>query len=110
MIELLMVAILATWRIAALLTCEDGPRNALRHWRQRLGVDMETDEGAPATWTAWLLGCFWCCSLVVALPVSLLLLIQEQQLRPVQLLYPFAISGGAIILNHLSRCYLQMMD
>lgn len=86
----LLVAILATWRIAAFL-CYD---YSFEWLRQRVGVDFEDDEGRPLGVFARILSCFWCTSFWVGAVVAFL---------PEWALLPFALSGGSIILNHWTR-------
>lgn len=58
----LVLGILATWRVAHLLAREDGPWDLIVRMRAALG------DGALGR----LLDCFYCVSLWVALPVSML--------------------------------------
>lgn len=104
----LLICILAVWRITALLTYEHGPRGVFLKLRQRWEVDFEDENGLPISLRAWVLGCFWCCSLVVSLLLWPLGIWLDGTWRPVQTLYPLAYSAGAILLNHASRCYLRM--
>lgn len=52
-----LVFVLATWRVASLLVCEDGPSDIFKNLRASVcNVPLLRD----------LLGCVWCCSLWVA--------------------------------------------
>jgi len=95
----LALAALATWRITAYLVYEksgDWIRDAAMIW----AVD---EFDVPKTFWGRILNCFWCTSLIVSgvcggmafLPIWWVLL-------------PFAVSGLAILLNHLARIYLVM--
>lgn len=90
----LLIGVLATWRIAAFLVYE--------HWteglRQRAGVYILGDDDLPQDIAGRVLACFWCVTMLVSLPVTLVLLY-----RWWWALLPFALSGGAIILNHWTR-------
>jgi hypothetical protein len=90
----LLVAILATWRMAALLVYE--------HWflwlRQLVHTDFVDDEGRPLGFLGKVLGCFWCTTFVVAIAVSCLMILEWDWV-----LIPFALSAGAIALNHWTR-------
>ena len=81
----LLVEVLAVWRLTSLLQREDGPGGILSSLRARLGTGM---AGA-------LFGCFYCLSLWVALPVALT---HEGGWRSSGLLW-LALSGGAILLE-----------
>ena len=74
MMELLALSVLlglAVWRVASLLHTED----AFEWLRKRIGIEHDED-GFPVIYpdTFWgsIFGCFWCLSLVVALPLALL--------------------------------------
>jgi hypothetical protein len=85
---LLIVGILAVWRLAHLLYGEDGPWNLMAHLRQRSGQGF---------W-GQLLDCFYCLSLWVALPFAAAL---GDGLYNRVLLWP-ALSAGAIVLERLT--------
>ena len=76
----LVVAILATWRLAAWLFYDKGAiawRSFLCRWE----------------WAAGQVGCFWCVSFWVAWPVGLVWWLWWWAL------IPFALSGAAILLS-----------
>ena len=81
----LLVAVLATWRLAHLLAREDGPFDLVLRLRVRLG------EG----WAGRTLDCPYCLSLWLAMPFALLL--ADSVLHGV--LAWLAISGGACVIE-----------
>jgi hypothetical protein len=88
----LIIAALATWRIAAWLWYEHGA-DRMRGWLSRWG------------WAARQVSCFWCVSLWVSLPVLLI-----AWLWPWALL-PFALSGAAVLLSGGGRViWREMVD
>jgi len=98
-----LIAVLAIWRLSMLLT-DDNLSRGLREWA---GVGMERNDGRPLNPLSWMLGCFWCCTLVLAAPLNLL--------WPCDnwvdvLLRPFAISGGAILVHYIARMHLIVGD
>ena len=84
----LTLGILGVWRVTHLLHAENGPWNVLERLRKL------------TTWSVWegLFGCFYCMSLWVALPFSLLL---AEGWKERLLVWP-ALSAGAILLERLS--------
>ena len=85
----LALGILAVWRVTHLLVFEDGAWHFAARLRQRAGIG--------SFWSG-LLGCFYCCSLWVALPFALLLGTGWGERI---LLWP-ALSAGAIALDQLT--------
>jgi hypothetical protein len=82
--ERIVLCVLGVWRVTHLLHAEDGPWGLLRRAR-----------GAAAGWAIGdLLGCFWCASLWVAAPFSLLGGGWRERLA----LWP-ALSAGAILVQ-----------
>lgn len=94
-----LMGVLATWRITALLV--------YGRWgeviRYKLGTHMLRDDGLSISPVGRVLQCFWCTSLMVALPFAGLCGTGNWQYW---LLWVFALSGGAILLNHLCRINL----
>lgn len=95
---------LATWRLASLLTGEDGPFLMFRKLRERVGIEHDDDGNVyavPDTFLAGVLSCVWCCSIWVALGWILywLLLPNLAELCAI----PFAISAGAIVVERLAN-------
>ena len=84
----LVLGILSVWRIAHLLSAEDGPWDLLARIRIRLGKGV---------WGA-LLDCFYCLSLWIALPLAFLI---GEGWRERLLLWP-AFSAGAILLERIT--------
>ena len=97
----LIILILFTWRISILLVYDQ----LTQHLRERAGVGMIGKGDLPINFWSWLLGCFWCCSLVVAFLVNLLA--PCANIVDV-LLRPFAVSGGAILVHYMARMHLQL--
>ena len=89
----LVLGILGVWRVTHLLHAENGPWDLLERLR---GLS----EGA--LWRG-LFGCFYCLSLWVALPFSLLLAAGSKERL---LLWP-ALSGGAILLERVTSREVQ---
>ncbi len=77
------VAVLATWRVSHLLAGEDGPGDLLVRLRFAVGV----------SWAGKLLDCFYCLSLVVAVPASLLV-----TREPLECLFVWLATSGAACL------------
>ena len=82
-----LLGTLGVWRVTHLLVAEDGPWRSLTRLR----------EAAGPFWGG-LLGCFYCLSLWIALPVALL--IGETTFERA-LLWP-ALSGAAILLERVT--------
>jgi hypothetical protein len=80
---LLVLAVLAVWRITHLLVLEDGP------W-DTLSIIRRATDRPP--WSG-LLNCFYCCTLWVAAPFAWLNGASWSE----RLLLEFALSGGAIL-------------
>jgi hypothetical protein len=81
----LVLAVLATWRVAHLLTAEDGPFGAVAALRSRLGLSF----------AGGMMDCFGCMSLWVALPFAFY--VAE---RPPDLLMAWlGLSGAAFLLE-----------
>lgn len=90
----LSLAILATWRISALL-CYD----YMFEWlRQKANIDFVDEDGRPITKMGRILSCFWCTSFWVGILVAVLLALGLHWV-----LLPLAISGGAILMQHWTR-------
>jgi len=85
----LALGIFAVWRITHLLSAEQGPWHLADWLRQRAATGFWGD----------LLGCFYCCSLWIALPFALIL---GGGWGERLLLWP-ALSAGAIVLERLTN-------
>ena len=88
-IEKVAVGILAVWRLTHLLHAEDGPRDLFFQLRRAV---------ATGFW-GQVLGCFYCLSLWVALPIALLL---NADWRERAMLW-LGLSGGAILLERATN-------
>lgn len=84
----LILGVLGTWRVAHLLSAEDGPANIFVRLRKYAG------RGFWGT----LLDCFYCLSLWVSVPFSIAL----GETFKEQCLLWLALSGGAITLERIS--------
>lgn len=82
---LLLLGVLAVWRITHLLQAEDGPWELVARLRARAGAGQ----------AGQLMDCFYCLSLWIALPFALLL---GNGWLAQLMLWP-ALSGGAILLQ-----------
>lgn len=80
-----VAGILATWRVAHLITAEDGPWNLVARLRRRAGAGFFGD----------LMDCFYCTSIWVAVPFAYWVG-AEWTSRVVAWL---ALSGGAILIE-----------
>jgi hypothetical protein len=87
MILRLLTGVLAVWRLTHLLHAEDGPGEVFLRLRQRAGTGF----------FGQLLGCFYCLSLWVAVPVALL----TGRTWKERFLHLPALSAGAILLEEL---------
>jgi hypothetical protein len=83
----LVLAVLATWRIAHLLVSEDGPAGVIAGLRRRLGSSS----------IGRLMDCFGCVSLWVALPLAFYVTVSPLDL----LLSWLALSGAAFMLERV---------
>lgn len=84
----LLLGILSVWRITRLLNAEDGPWNILARLRQAAGTKL----------LGQMLDCFYCLSLWVAVPFTLLV---TSRWKEWLLVWP-ALSAGAILIEHLT--------
>lgn len=89
----LVVAVLATWRLASLFVQETGPFAVFARLRSRAGADI------PGELTGWaeLFTCIWCFSIYTAVVVYMLLRILPQ------MVYILALSAGAILVDSYAR-------
>lgn len=84
----LTLGILGVWRVTHLLHAENGPWDVLERLRMLLSADV---------WRG-LFGCFYCLSLWIAAPFSLLLATGWKE----RLLFWPALSAGAILVERVS--------
>ena len=94
----LIVAILATWRLASLLVNEDGPFKMFDWLRKRAGVYFTDEVGTPLSFLGKLLSCMWCASVWIAAPVTAILFTDWWVI-----LVPFALSTGVILIERGGR-------
>lgn len=68
MLEMMILGALASWRVASLLYDEPGPWHVCEWLRKLVGITHM--DGEPVGYPGWLqpVECFWCLSLLVALP------------------------------------------
>lgn len=92
------LASLAAWRIAYLITNEDGPFDLLISLRVRMGAYDFNEKGIPKSWTGRGISCIQCmtwwvgilCGIIVLLGYGIYLL-------------PFAVSALALYIHRLIR-------
>jgi hypothetical protein len=84
----LVLAILATWRVTHMVVYEDGPGDVVLRLRVRLG------DG----WAGRMFACFYCLSLWIALPMSLLVTHD----LPEWIVAWLATSGGASLIERFA--------
>lgn len=101
--ELFFIALLATYRLTIMLNSESGPGDIFGHLRARMGVQYDEHSNPYGTnWIAEGVLCFFCLSVWIALGISALVLVALSIQRDdwvFWLLFPFALSGGAIFLK-----------
>jgi len=97
----LLILILATWRISSLLVNEDGPYSVLEKMRHRLGVRYdEHSERYGENVVAEALTCIWCTSIWVALVITIPYMLFPATVS--LLCLPLAVSAGAIVVEGLT--------
>lgn len=101
-----VIAVSALWRVCSLLIDEQGPAHIFQRLREYAGIEYGHDihgqlvkDSVPDTYTAQLLDCYWCLSLALAIPYTLLWLVVPNVTK--WLSVPLAISAGVIGLNRL---------
>lgn len=99
-IEHLAIHFIAIWRISNLFVYEAGPWNIFLRLRESAGIEHD-DSGhpymIPDNFTAQLLSCIWCFSIWVSFYVTTLWIISPEW--ALKLSIPFALSGGAILIE-----------
>lgn len=91
--EFFILSILAVWRLTHLFSKEDGPWDMIYHIRRAAG----------AGFFGSLLDCFYCLSIWVALPFGIWLGNSWWE----KILYWWALSGGACLLEQLTASYTK---
>lgn len=95
---------LATWRLASLLTSEDGPGYFFQKIRELAGITHDEDGNIleiPDTFLAGILSCVWCCSIWVAAGWVFIWLVSPKKARKLSAL--FAVSAGAIMIDRVAK-------
>jgi len=103
LLEIGLIALLATYRITFMLNNENGPADIFARWRTWIGVRYDERSNPYGTnWRAEGVLCFMCLSVWVGIAATLLLaftaVLGHIEIG-VYVLFPFAVSGGAIYLK-----------
>jgi hypothetical protein len=96
----LTLAVLATWGLSALLYYWKGFA-WLHRWAK---TDVVDKNGQSVTFVGRQLQCFWCITVWVSVPMTILALFQPW------FLYPFALTGASILLSKGGRIIWQAMQ
>jgi len=103
----IIIFILATWRLSCLLLYEEGPFDIFTKIRTLMGIYEELDEEGNSsryiekkTFFTDLFSCMYCLSIWVGLSFSILYYIFPQ--TAIYIATPFAISAGAVLIDNLS--------
>lgn len=103
LLELALIALLATYRITFMLNSEAGPADIFGRFRTLVGVTYdEYSKPVGSNWFAEGVLCFMCLSVWIGIGATALLaigLLVGHVLFVEFLLLPFALSGGAIFLK-----------
>lgn len=99
MSDRILLGVLATFGLSALLYYWSG----FEWLRERAGVYFIDEHGDSITFIGRQLQCFWCVTVWVSIPISLL-----AHFAPTAL-YPLAFSGGAILLGKGGRIIWRSM-
>jgi len=102
-IPTLIIAILATWRLSAMMSYETGPFDVFTYIRESVGIvhdDTGQKIGVPETFIAKLLDCVWCNSVWIAFVIVIMLYFYPVF---VWFVFPFALSTGAIIVEKVTH-------
>jgi hypothetical protein len=98
-----IIAILATWRLSAMLSYEAGPFDVFIRIRESVGIihdDFGRKNVVPSTFFAELLDCIWCLSVWIGAFVGIVLYFYPVL---VVLFLPFALSAGAVLVERLAH-------
>ena len=102
-VEFIIIALLAVYRLTQMLNNEAGPADIFGRFRSRIGVTFDQYSNAVASnWIAEGVLCFYCLSVWIAFGVTALALLAFvlNRLDIAQwILFPFAISGGAVFMK-----------
>lgn len=101
--ELIIIALLAVYRLTQMFNNEAGPADIFGRLRTRIGVTFdEYSNPVASNWLADGVLCFYCLSVWVAFGVTILVIAAVLLNRPdvaQWILFPFAISGGAVFMK-----------
>lgn len=101
--ELLLIAALAVYRLTYMLNAEAGPGDIFGRLRARVGVKYDQYSNPQGTnWISEGILCFYCLSVWIAFAVTVLVaigIILNRLDLALWVLFPFAISGGAVFLK-----------
>lgn len=99
MLSLIELAVLSvvTWRISRIIVHENSPFNLIRMLRNR----VIAVESPLWDWLVDLFLCVHCVSVWVGLTIAFTLWYTGYSQSPMIIFYPFAFSGGAVIINTL---------
>jgi len=107
MLTILILTILASWRLTNLLVNEPGPFNLCYHFRKLIGTAELNGELPPnkEPFVSSLFGCLYCTSVwsgilfsVLLGPLILMAELNTETKSYLMLILPFAISAGTIII------------
>jgi len=98
-----LILALATWRISAMLSYEDGPWFVFRRLRKLIGIMYYEEDDAtvePDTFFGSLFGCVWCLTIWIGTVVWIAYNLWPDVIYP---LVPFALSAGAIMIERFNH-------
>lgn len=106
---LVIIGVLATWRLTSLLHYEEGPFKVFERFRDKIGAFQERTHETPIglryLGIGNLVSCFWCLSVWVAGGVALLSLQLDITVQHLWfsrwMLHTLAYSAGAILLDEV---------
>lgn len=98
----LAIYALAVWRVASLFVNERGPFDMFVHVRKLAGILHDEDKipfMIPSHFFAQVLSCVWCASIWLSFFLTVFWLFSPEW--SLKFSTPFAISGGAILIDSL---------
>lgn len=95
----LAIAILSCYRLAKLISWDDGPGEIFFRLRLRAGTYDYGENGKPRTFMGSLLGCPYCVGIWIALPIVIFL----YGLDEMTFILWMAVSGGQFLLQCLGE-------
>lgn len=99
-IFILLLGILATWRISSLFVHEKGPFHIFSILREAIGIQHDNDDNPyayPSGFLGELFSCVWCFSIWIGIFLAILYFISASVY--VWITLPLAWSAGAILLE-----------